>query len=455
MYLFGGDAYEIERLNVDAMQEWEILTQKFQDIDGTSFDFTTGEIRHGMPISYFNYILLFTFWDGIVAQDAMFLFDVTSLSLSFFGSYPESVYGCGAVMAQNRLFTFGGSTTNDIYFSDIVGNDESETTTTATSTTTITTSKTPTMIPSLIPSTIPSALPSALPIDQPSFGPSKFPSDIPSDIPSTIPSYDPIFNPTYNPSTDNPSQLPSAMSTMEHVITATIATTMSGDSSDSRSSISTRSDEDDPNADGDAGGSTLISISGSGTTLAVILLTVTVVILVCVICCLAVCYVKRTRPTSQAMPVLSGGTSPNLDGASLAKREERILRLEERLNELIPLQIQAQEVANNINYKNKDDKNTIALTKIASTSIYGRNDSSRKDSKDKFTDNSGNVSIDIKYAIDKTDNSNNNEIDVNALPELGTHDENDSFSNDESDKDAAAKTSTNGALPDTVDSEGM
>ena len=110
LYIFGGDSIYIERINLNTLDEWEELTQQFLDIDGSSFSFSTA-IRQLVPIVFDKYVLLMRGYDGDADNEDIFIFDFTTLTLQLFGKWSATGVGTSGILAQNRIFLFGGEDT--------------------------------------------------------------------------------------------------------------------------------------------------------------------------------------------------------------------------------------------------------------------------------------------------------------------------------------------------------
>ena len=88
LYIFGGDSVYIERINLNNLDTWYVLSQRFDSdsIDGSSFSFDSA-IRHFAIVSYYNYIFLingYDEWNG--GEHEIFALNVQSLDMELFGT---------------------------------------------------------------------------------------------------------------------------------------------------------------------------------------------------------------------------------------------------------------------------------------------------------------------------------------------------------------------------------
>ena len=195
LYIFGGDTIYIERINLNTLDKWEEVTQQFSDIDGSTFSFSTA-IRGLVPIVYDKYVLFMGGYDGDADNQDIFIFDFTTLTLELFGKLSAVGVGTSGILAQKRMFLFGGYDNSPTTFYDTIYYTQDIPT--------INPTFIPSVNPSVLPSVFPSHLPSAAPSNNPTIYPSMYPTIYPSDNPTatgdptTYPSYDPSSNPTRN-----------------------------------------------------------------------------------------------------------------------------------------------------------------------------------------------------------------------------------------------------------------
>ena len=109
LYAFGGNSPYIERINLNTLDKWSVSAQKFYyDIDGASFEFDDYS-SHWAIVSYFNFIFLLNGFDGYNGgSEEMFVFDVSTQTMILFGNFPVYVHGSRIVIAQDRMYLFGG-----------------------------------------------------------------------------------------------------------------------------------------------------------------------------------------------------------------------------------------------------------------------------------------------------------------------------------------------------------
>ena len=163
---------------MDKLENWKLLSARLENIDGSEFDgINSTRIRDFSVVCYLNYIILLDRLDSVddsVTGGDMFVFDVKYLEISFF---VLSFYASSAVLAQNRMYVFGGRHTdiakrilyNTIYYSNEAFP------------TTVDPRRIPTASPTAIPSTISSAAPTKIPSTNPSVLPSSSPTDVPTE----------------------------------------------------------------------------------------------------------------------------------------------------------------------------------------------------------------------------------------------------------------------------------
>lgn len=217
-------------------------------------------------VSYVNYIYLIGGYDGSAEADIIYL-DVENWELKYVGEYLAAYYGMASVVAHDRIYTFGGATTNLIAFTNTA--------------------------PSVEPTVSPTSPPSNLPSDSPSSYPTSSPSDS-TQSPSNSPTI------TEQPVADDTTQTPqdptttSATTTTSVTTTTVIITTESPETTDNgveRITSTTSNPTNSPtSAPNDSGSSGAGSNSDSGISSSSEVLSVTMIIFFIIggICCCCV-----------------------------------------------------------------------------------------------------------------------------------------------------------------------
>ena len=162
LYVIGGDTTVIERISVlnnVLFNSWETMPFSFDNIAGTSYDFSD-DMRFFMPISYKNYIYLVTSYNGNSNDyDNVFYADTQSNNISQFEftycagcDYLASFYLASAVLVESdtwemtKIYCFGGS--NGSSYQTLIGYSNNDCF-----------SSDPSNSPSSIPSSIPTTIP--------------------------------------------------------------------------------------------------------------------------------------------------------------------------------------------------------------------------------------------------------------------------------------------------------
>ena len=278
LYVFAGCSTYIERINVDKIfdnsngydGDWHQLTTLFNDEtvgpSGSEFDFSTNFAYFGI-FSYEQYIILMNGWDDYrYHENEMFLFDVSKLTIKYFGQFSLLAWATAPIYAQNRVFVFGGASTDEgwkdtIYISDEIIEP------------TLNPSQIPSLSPSLIPSTNPSKIPTNLPSIIPTLIPTQQPTEKPSKSPSKHPSASPSISPSLIPSVEPTITAETEIETTTMIITTrgtTSAATTSGttDSEDGGASLNTNNNNSSGVFSGDS-------------TASIVVITVGIVVIIC------------------------------------------------------------------------------------------------------------------------------------------------------------------------------
>ena len=114
LYVFAGESSFIERLKINEdikTNKWQVLTTKFDEYnvgDKSTFRFDSHISYFGI-FSFKEYIFIVNGYDGgNGGENEMFIFNCDSLTIDYFGEYAISVWSTAPIVAQNRLYNFGG-----------------------------------------------------------------------------------------------------------------------------------------------------------------------------------------------------------------------------------------------------------------------------------------------------------------------------------------------------------
>lgn len=179
LYVMGGDVINIERINLDALNDnnnqWELLSLKFENIDGISTQIGSN-FRHGNTISYLNYIYLFNSYRGspYSGENEIFVLDVINWDITYYGKYPLPTWNTGAVLAKNedgndQIIVLGGRNQTSVVYSSIYLSNEAVADTVDT------------IHPSMNPTSRPTLQPTSIPTNVPTNDPLQAPTNIPTD----------------------------------------------------------------------------------------------------------------------------------------------------------------------------------------------------------------------------------------------------------------------------------
>ena len=200
LYVIGGDQSQIERINLNVLDKWEILIITLDDdyfATGSTFDCDTYCMLMSI-VSFNQYIYLIGGQDGGYEDDIYYL-DVENWKLYFAGVFPLSSYRIASIWCPltKRIYTFGGRAPTGSYYSTIYYSNEAY----------FIPSVAPSGPPILDPADKPSKQPTSNPTIQPVIDPTIEPTIDPSIHPSNNPTIEPTINPTIDPST-HPTTIP-------------------------------------------------------------------------------------------------------------------------------------------------------------------------------------------------------------------------------------------------------
>ena len=112
LYVILGQSSYIERINLNTLDKWEVLSLRFDDnyIDGSEYNLNSGEGRLPAVVSFNQYIYTVTGYPSSADTDQVYYLDVENWELNLVGTFPVARHGVSGVYVKKtqRMYTFGG-----------------------------------------------------------------------------------------------------------------------------------------------------------------------------------------------------------------------------------------------------------------------------------------------------------------------------------------------------------